>query len=322
MGMILVVTPNPCIDKTLFVESIEPQAKIKVQSMKEIAGGKGSNVSRVLCRLGLEVGHFVLLGGYTGEWVRLLMERDGVTVFPAWISHLTRLVTTVVDREWRQVAYFEPGPAITRQEMDHIIVSFQKALTMSDMAVFCGSVSHDSANSIYFEMIQKAKKMGKKTIIDSRGKPLSEAFKAAPWMVKMNREEAEETLGKKLRTDCDFIEFYEFLAEKGVEYLILTFGERGAWFRGRDISWFGQPPRVKTVNPVGSGDSFLAAFLYGLTKRKEWDECLRWGVAAGAANARTWDAADVSLNDIQALLPEVRVEVVEGPIRFLVSPPE
>ena len=42
MGMILVVTPNPCIDKTLFVESIIPKPKIKVEKVKEIAGGKGS----------------------------------------------------------------------------------------------------------------------------------------------------------------------------------------------------------------------------------------------------------------------------------------
>ena len=56
MGMILVVTPNPCIDKTLFVESIIPKPKIKVEKVKEIAGGKGSNVSRVLRQLGVKLG--------------------------------------------------------------------------------------------------------------------------------------------------------------------------------------------------------------------------------------------------------------------------
>lgn len=314
--MILVVTPNPCIDKTLFVENIDPQAKIKVETMKEIAGGKGSNVSRVLRRLGLEVGHFVLLGGYTGERVWELMAQDGVPLFPAWLSNPTRVVTTVVDRHWRQVAYFEPGPVVSRREMDQIIKTFEKTAISAELVVFCGSVSDLSANSIYYEMIQVVKKMGKKTIIDSRGIPLTKALKAAPWMVKMNREEAEETRGKNLENNQDFVDFFEFLGGKGVEYLILTFGERGAWLRGRKTSWFGYPPSIAAVNPVGSGDSFLAAFLSGLVGGKGWDECLRWGVAAGAANARTWDAAAVTWDDIQTLLPEVRVELVEKPPFF------
>ncbi|HCU22309.1 MAG TPA: hypothetical protein DF698_05370 [Candidatus Atribacteria bacterium] len=312
MGMILVVTPNPCIDKTLFVESIHPQPKIKVEKVKEIAGGKGSNVSRVLHQLGIEVRHFVLLGGYTGQRVKSLMELDGISVFPAWISQLTRVVTTVVGRSWQQVAYFEPGPVISPQEMDQVLLTFERIIPSVELIVFCGSVSDKSAYSIYCRMIQIAKKNRLKTIIDSRGIPLIEALKAQPWMVKMNREEAEETWGRKINRGDDFFNFYEFLKRKGIDYLILTLGEKGAWFRGEGTSWFGYPPKVNSINPVGSGDSFLAAFVFGLVNGKEWNECLRLGIAAGAANAQTWGAAAITWDDIQLLLPEVKVEIGNG----------
>jgi len=306
--MILVVTPNPCIDKTLFVESIHPQPKILVEKVKEIAGGKGSNVSRVLHRLGIEVGHFVLLGGYTGQRVKSLMELEGVSVYPAWISQRTRVVTTIVDRNWQQVAYFEPGPVISTQEMDQIVLTFEKIVPSVELIVLCGSVSDQSANSIYYRMIQIAKKNRIKTIIDSRGVPLIGALKAQPWMVKMNREEAEETWGKKIHSGDDLHKFYGFLNSKGIDYCVLTLGEKGAWFRGENVSWSGYSPKVTSINPVGSGDSFLAAFIFGLVKGKKWNECLQLGIAAGAANAQTWDAAVITWNDIQLLLPEVKVE--------------
>jgi len=308
MGMILVVTPNPCIDKTLFVESIIPKPKIKVEKVKEIAGGKGSNVSRVLRQLGVEVGHFVLLGGYTGQRVKSLIELDGVSVYPAWISQLTRVVTTIVDRSWQQVAYFEPGPVISPQEMNQVLLTFEKIIPSVELIVFCGSVSDQNTHTIYYRMIQIAKKNRIKTIIDSRGVPLIEALKAQPWMVKMNREEAEETWEKKINCGDDLNKFYEFLNSKGVEYLILTLGEKGAWLRGERVSWSGYPPKVASINPVGSGDSFLAAFIFGLINGKKWNECLGLGIAAGAANAQTWDAGAITWNDIQLLLLEVRVE--------------
>ncbi|QPM67554.1 1-phosphofructokinase family hexose kinase [Atribacter laminatus] len=308
MGMILIVTPNPCIDKTLFVESIVPKAKIKVEKVKEIAGGKGSNVSRVLHRLGVEVGHFIILGGHTGQRVKNLMELDGVLVYPAWISQLTRVVTTIVDRSWQQVAYFEPGPVIFPHEMDQVLLTFEKIIPSAELIVFCGSVSDQSAHDIYYRMIQIAKKNRIKTIIDSRGVPLIEALKTQPWIVKMNREEAEETWEKKISCGDDLNKFYEFLNNKGIEYLILTLGEKGAWFRGKGISWFGCPPKVNSINPVGSGDSFLAAFIFGLVNGKEWNECLRLGIASGAANAQIWEAAAITWDDIQLLLPEVEVE--------------
>ncbi|MEI6157105.1 MAG: hypothetical protein WCP87_01915, partial [Atribacterota bacterium] len=64
--MILVVTPNPCIDKTLFVQELCLKEKIQVKEVREISGGKGSNVTRVLRELGVNSRHFMILGGYTG----------------------------------------------------------------------------------------------------------------------------------------------------------------------------------------------------------------------------------------------------------------
>ncbi len=60
--------------------------------------------------------------------------------------------------------------------------------------------------------------------------------------------------------------------------------------------------KVKTVNPVGSGDSFLAGFLYASLRGWPEEEALTLANAAGAANAAMFPAARVGWKEIEPLL--------------------
>jgi len=46
------------------------------------------------------------------------------------------------------------------------------------------------------------------------------------------------------------------------------------------------PPRIDAVSPLGAGDALAAAYVWATTKKKDFAECVRWGVAAGTASAR------------------------------------
>ena len=50
--MILCVTLNPCLDKTLTVPSWHPGDLSRGTAVREVVGGKGNNVARALARLG------------------------------------------------------------------------------------------------------------------------------------------------------------------------------------------------------------------------------------------------------------------------------
>ena len=90
--MVVVVTPNPCVDKTLFIKENRWGEKIPVQEMQEVAGGKGSNVSRVLKTWGEEAKHLLFLGGYTGNRVKELLEEEKIDTYPVEIESFTRAV--------------------------------------------------------------------------------------------------------------------------------------------------------------------------------------------------------------------------------------
>ncbi len=93
----------------------------------------------------------------------------------------------------------------------------------------------------------------------------------------------------------------------GARAPLLSLGARGALLRDGDRVLHAVPPQLEAVNPVGSGDSFVAGFLYGVTAGLTPADCLRWAVAAGAANAAEWDAACVGRAQIEPLVGRVRV---------------
>ena len=75
--------------------------------------------------------------------------------------------------------------------------------------------------------------------------------------------------------------------------------------------WHAAAPPVETASAVASGDSFLAGLVAALTSGRDLPEALRWGVAAGTANALADGGARFSREQFDSVL--VRVAAREGP---------
>ncbi|GFP18626.1 hypothetical protein HKBW3S03_00131 [Candidatus Hakubella thermalkaliphila] len=82
--MILTVTLNPCIDKTIFVTHFQKGKKVVVEGIKKIAGGKGNNVARVIKNLGHEVLSFCVVGGQEGRIIEELLGQDSIPLQAVW----------------------------------------------------------------------------------------------------------------------------------------------------------------------------------------------------------------------------------------------
>ncbi|NSW76478.1 MAG: 1-phosphofructokinase family hexose kinase [Candidatus Atribacteria bacterium] len=295
--MILVVTPNPCLDRTLFVKEHRGGGRIEVEKVQEVAGGKGSNVCRVLRELGNKAVHLLFLGGYVGERVFALLEQDGIESVPVWTEAPTRVVTTVVDREWRQVVYFEPPPVIQESEEAMFLAQFQELGAKATMVLLCGSIP-PSLPYFYEKVLTQSQ--DKLVIIDGRG-PFLRTLSRYPFGLKMNREEAELTWGKPLQSENDWQQFFHFFFDRGVEVFILTLGRKGALL-GTPESFYGVvAPQVEVVNPVGSGDAFLAAFTHVFYNTSSLENALRWAVAAGTCNAMVWEAGRIEKTQVEIL---------------------
>ncbi|MNV85438.1 Tagatose-6-phosphate kinase [compost metagenome] len=98
--------------------------------------------------------------------------------------------------------------------------------------------------------------------------------------------------------------------DKGISCVAATLGERGA-VAGIDGQLFRvHVPVLKAVNVVGCGDAFVGAMCAGYYRRTPVEEIIRMAAATGAANALTEEAGGVNLNDMRALLGEIRIEPI------------
>jgi tagatose 6-phosphate kinase len=146
-------------------------------------------------------------------------------------------------------------------------------------------------------------------VVDAKGEPLRRVLETrhSAVVAKLNRAEFVETLGRAIEGEGELIEAMKELAppEGG---LIVTMGADGALCCVDGEVLRVRVPKVRAVNPIGSGDAFSA----GLASRLWGDpvEAVRLGVACAVANAVTPLAGQVRVEDVARFREEVVVERV------------
>ena len=72
----------------------------------------------------------------------------------------------------------------------------------------------------------------------------------------------------------------------GAASMILSLGSRGAVAANGNSTIEAMPPRVDAVCPIGAGDALAAAFTWAMVRKNNFEDAVRWGVAAGTASAK------------------------------------
>jgi tagatose 6-phosphate kinase len=308
--MIVTITLNPMLDKTVHIDRLERGAIHRAQKMEMVPGGKGINVSRQLRRLGVKTLATGFLGGEVGGTVARLLSTEGVDHDFVMTDAMTRDGVTYLEPDGTWTALFEPSLRIDVRFVHELGKKIEALASKSTWIVCGGSSRGRESDDLFYEAIVSAHKAGVPSLLDSYGNAFELAMKAQPTLVKPNRREFEATYGRKLETPVDHIYAVDFLLGKGARYCVISDGG-AAFFAGmQGHYWRVTPPKVKAVNPTGSGDTMIAGILYGFRQGWKFERCLAFGAAAGAANARIWDVAALNLEDITNLESEVVMQRV------------
>jgi len=306
--MILTVTPNPCVDKTVFIDELKAGAFVRSEKCTCIPGGKGTNVSRAVRALGRETKAFTIVGGHPGRHVVDMIEnQDGVKCVPAWVESQTRTITTVLEEPvHRQTAFFEPGSNVTEEEYSKIVELFRETVVDAKVVTFNGTVCDKSIKHLYRELIPIAKEAGAVTVLDTYGPELTLGLESAPYMVKPNVAETEGFAGYSLESDDAKWKAIGEFHDRGVEMVVLSLGVRGAFVSRGGDRFHVEPPRIEEINPVGSGDALVAGYAIGLMENMPLEEMAILACAMGTANAMSWDIGHFSKEEVEALLTQVK----------------
>lgn len=310
--MILSVTPNPCVDKTVFLDALNVGTKNVSTRVGCVPGGKGNNVARAVKAMGHASAAMVIVGGPPGQHVVDMIEQDdGVRCIPVWVAGMTRTITTVLETGiHRQTPIFEPGSRVTEAEMEAVVRGFRAVVGEMSVVTFNGTVPDPTLRPLYVRLIKVARDAGVKTILDSHGPEFAEGLSARPDMVKPNDVEAAELVGFPIETDADRLRAVDVLHERGVALVVLSLGPDGALVSRDGEQLRVIPPTIREVNAVGSGDALVAGYAIGLREGHSLEEMARLGAAMGTANAMSWDIGHFTREQVEQVATQVRIEAM------------
>ncbi len=308
--MILTVTLNPMLDKTVSVDRLRRGEIHRAASLDCVVGGKGVNVSRQLQNFGVETVATGLLGGEVGLQLVRLLTAEGILHDFFRIAGMTREGVTYREPDGSWTAIFEPPHAVTALEAEEFVLHCSRLLTGAAWVVCSGSSPCPETDQTYGRIVRAANERGSRTYVDSYGAAFREALRARPEVVQCNRAELSATLGKALARDNELKDALRNVIEQGVGKIIVTDGPRPAFAADGTAVWRVVPSPVKAVNATGSGDCLVAGILRELTEGQSFESALRYGAAAGAANAARWEVAAVPPHEVAEFASAVRIDQI------------
>ena len=309
--MILCVTLNPCLDKTLTVPAWRPGDQVRGVAVREVVGGKGNNVSRALRRLGQQPRPVTFLGGPTGDsCAALLRNDDGLDPLTIPTEAPTRVILTVrTESSPDQTAFFDPNPSITATEAETMLQRLEQALGDGvDALTLSGSSPAPATHGLFSELISLACARKIPVFLDTYGPPLDTLWGIWPAAIQLNRREAAAHLRKPSLSDEDAAGLLQNWARHGVVCGIITDGPNPVSIQFRGRRYRAIPPPIKAVNPIGSGDSLLAGLVDGWLKRFEAEPLFRHAMACAVANALVWDAGAIDPAEVARWSDQIEVE--------------
>lgn len=314
--MILTVTLNAAVDRTLTVPNFEVGFRHRATETMTLPGGKGVNVARVVKTLGQPVIATGFAGGRTGDRIIADLNREGILCDFVRIEDVSRTSTAVVDpTTGRTTEINEYGPDITPKELELALEKIDYLLKAADLVVVAGSLPRGLEPPFYADLISRLKPSGIPVLFDTYGEALRYGIKAGPDVVFPNQVEAEMVVGYEFTSNEDFVRAAANLREVGAASAVIK-SKMGCVAQivdgGRVHTIMGKAPQVEAVSTVGSGDSIVGGYAARLLEGAPPEECLRFALACAAANALRPGAGVFDPKDAYRLAPGVEIEEVEA----------
>jgi 1-phosphofructokinase family hexose kinase len=313
--MIITVTLNAALDKTLQVPNFTPGRRHRTVDQTTMPGGKGVNVARAIKRLGQPVIATGFAGGATGTRIVEALGDEAILYGFVGVREESRTNTAVLDpTTGLQTEINERGPEITTQELELFREKLMYLAKGASMCVFAGSLPGGVEPDIYAGLIRDLKKLGVTTIIDTDGEPLRLSMRAEPDVISPNELEAEELVGHEFNDPEDRAHAIVDMSRLGAREAIMTVPD-GCYAQivedGVPTPYRVRIEEQEARSTIGSGDAFLAGYVAARYAGRPPVECLRHGVACGAESTQHFGAGVIDPAAVARLLPEVEVEQLQ-----------
>ena len=307
--MILTLTPNPALDRLLFIDQFQPGGVMRTPGWLDKVGGKGLDTSVALSALQVDTLAISFMAGSVGRQLAALLNGYGIRHKLIWVEGETRLSHVVVETECHRHSHIIAGTQpITAAAARQFLQAVQACLPQAAWVVAAGSLPPGLPDTFFQQVITLANETGKPVLLDSSGPPVQAVLSNPPAVLKMNRAEFCHTFNISADTLAEVIAAANRVVMKHrLPALVLTCGPDGLLAFTPAGNFHAAAPVQAVVNAAGAGDAASGALAWRLWQGDNWPEALRRAAAISAASVLTPGTADINLADVERLWPHTRV---------------
>lgn len=274
-------------------------------------GGKGVNVARVLRALGAPAEVIGFLGEANGRLITDHLEQLTIPNRFVAVEGQNRVNLKLVDPGTGELTEVNDlGFTVQPLHLERMTALVRQGLARTRLLVLAGSQPAGVPTTYYRDLVIMGRQAGVRVILDADGEPMRAAMEAQPTLIKPNRDEAGQLLGRTLSTRQDVCEAARNLLALGPEMAVISCGAEGAVIAASGGTWWAKPPSIVPGSTVGAGDSMVAALALALSRGWAPVDALRLATAAGAATASLPGTQVASQADVDRLLTGVTMEEV------------
>ena len=340
--MILTLTPNPTIDRAVFVRGFEWGEPVRAEREVVTPSGKGVDASLVLHELGGETVALGLNAGLTGQLLETMLDAWGIGHDFCPAQGETRTATVLVDLERDEQSTISASTLQAKEGALQIMCETMDRYAGRAWGLICGgSLPPGLAPDAYAHLLRHARSLGWATLLDTSREALRQGVSGVPDVLKVNYSEwmalvafslpegrgslipgqgaalplpgdpSTERLGMTGpwgRVDLLADPIREHLGVWASEAIVVTLGEQGALAATQEGTFHTHPPSVVVTNTAGAGDALDAGLMLARQQEKTWPDALALGMAAAASVLMNEGTAVCRREQVEALLSQVKVE--------------
>ncbi len=305
--MIITVTMNPAIDKTVEIDHFCPGKLNRIGYPVTDAGGKGINVSKALKKLGETSIATGFLGKEGSDIILDALSAEQIQTDFISCEGVTRTNFKLMELDGTLTELNEPGMTVAREKVEKLLEKIEQYATKDVWFVLSGSIPEDVDVDIYARIITKVHQKGAKVFVDADGRALIEAIKAVPDMIKPNEAELAEYFGiRRELSQEEILQLTKRLSDTGIETIVVSQGSRGAVFAdaSEEKLVYQNALAVEVHSTVGAGDAMAAALVYAKEKQLPMQKMVQLAMAVSAGAVATAGTNPPDRETIEAILQE------------------
>jgi 1-phosphofructokinase family hexose kinase len=312
--VILTVTLNPALDRTMTVPNFQVGFRHRATDTVVLPGGKGINVARAAKILGRPVIATGFVGGRKGDQIVADLNEEGILSDFVRIDGESRTYTAVVDSATGVVTEInEHGPEIRPDEFEKIYDKLDYLGKAADIVVLAGSLPRELEDDCYAKMIQRLRRHDVRIVFYTYGDPLRVGIKAGPDIIFPKLIDAERVIGYEFNDTNDEVQAARRLCAMGAGNTIITSRYKcvAHLADGQGMhTYIATAPPVEVLSPMGWGDALVGGYCVKMLEGESPTECLRFGLGCGAANLTQYGAGVFSAAQAAELAKRVDLQEV------------